>query len=70
MSAHLTFEKLPKINNCRNCRGEGVIRWYPQVKIADTLCNLRASKRSMEMRRIDKYKEQLNLLMGGALSEV
>jgi DnaJ-class molecular chaperone len=29
MSAHLTFEKLPKINNCHKCRGEGVIRWYP-----------------------------------------
>lgn len=29
MSAHLTFKQLPKINDCFNCQGTGVYRWYP-----------------------------------------
>lgn len=28
MSAHLTFDKLPVINSCRECQGTGIIRWY------------------------------------------
>jgi DnaJ-class molecular chaperone len=25
---HLTFVKLPRINNCKTCDGTGVIHWY------------------------------------------
>lgn len=28
MSSHLTFKELPKINDCNNCQGTGVYRWY------------------------------------------
>lgn len=28
MSSHLTFKELPKINDCNNCQGTGIYRWY------------------------------------------
>lgn len=28
MSAHLTFKDIPKINDCKQCQGTGLIRWY------------------------------------------